>query len=346
MADIPELSYGTVVGRFVAGVADSVDVGVAPDALPMSGTVTFTATAPVLRVVNATPDPATVFPQSIVATLDSEGYLTWNGERGVNLWATDDPDTNPVGWQWKVSFALMLGTTAIPYLGWNFDLPAGTTVDLTEVSPLVTPSPGTIITKGETGDQGPQGLPGEIKNYMADPVPIYAAVGGYQNPLPPGQHGTGVIAPGAAVAFPFIPGADFSIDRIGLSVTTGAAGVTGRLALYASNADGTLPGDLIQEFGVISAAAFGIQELVVSQAFLKGVQYWLALESLGGSLDVRGMSLPGHVRRFATTQAEAYNPGTKYGASWTRAAGAFPASWGGNTYGMTFFPGFAFRRSA
>lgn len=155
MANLTELSYGTVNGRFLAGIADTdADPDVEPDVVPMTGYVTFSATAGAIRVTGANPDPVTVFPQNIRADLDEEGYISIDGVRDITLWATDDPDGNPVNWQWRVAFKLSYNGVDFTYPSFNFELPAGSTVDLTEVAPLLTPSAGQIITKGEKGDPG------------------------------------------------------------------------------------------------------------------------------------------------------------------------------------------------
>lgn len=172
MTDFPEIGYGTVHGRFLAGVLDDNDLvvtptppgfvpEVAPDAEPLSGYVTFSATAPVVRVVGASPAPASLFPQSLRVYLDSEGYLSRDGSRDVTLWATDDPDGNPVNWQWRVTFSLDHKGHGVYHAPFNFELPAGSVVDLTVVAPLATPSPGTIIIQGPMGPMGPQGPQGE-----------------------------------------------------------------------------------------------------------------------------------------------------------------------------------------
>lgn len=160
MTDLPEIGYGTVNGRFLAGVLDSADAGQSPDAEPLSGYVTFAATAGTVRVVGATPAPATLFPQSVRVYLDEEGYLFRNGSRDIALLATDDPDGNPVNWQWRVAFALNHDGHEVYHAPFNFELPAGSAVDLTVVAPLASPSPGTIIIQGPPGEPGPPGDPG------------------------------------------------------------------------------------------------------------------------------------------------------------------------------------------
>lgn len=154
MADIPELAYGTVTGRFLAGVLDSADAGKAPDAVPVQGYLEFSATASSLKVHNATPHAATVFPRKIRVDLDTEGYLTHNGARDVTLWATDDQDATPVNWQWRVDFFLSLNSQPIAYPGFYFALPSGGKVDLTKDAPLREVSPGIVIVKGPPGEPG------------------------------------------------------------------------------------------------------------------------------------------------------------------------------------------------
>jgi hypothetical protein len=156
MTTIEELSHGFVKGRFLAGVADTADGDAAPDALPMTGKVTFTATATKLRVLSETLGPVTVFPRDIVVDLDAEGHLALNGSRTIALWATDDPDSNPTDWQWKASAALKFDGKDMSD-SVTFELPAGTTVDLTTVAPVQTLSPGTVILRGPKGDPGDPG---------------------------------------------------------------------------------------------------------------------------------------------------------------------------------------------
>lgn len=154
MADIPELSYGIVRGRYLAGILDGADLGNAPDGVPMSGYVVFNATASAIKVAGATPDPATVFPTNLRVELDAEGYLSHNGSRDIALWATDDPDGNPVNWQWRVSFFLRFERKEISYPSFNFTLSDGQEVDLTTVAPVAQPSPGVYIIRGLKGDNG------------------------------------------------------------------------------------------------------------------------------------------------------------------------------------------------
>lgn len=147
MSDFPDIGYGTVTGRFLAGVLDSDDPADAPDGEPLRGEVVFTPTASVILVNGAAP-PTTLFPQPVRVHLDNDGALS------VSLWATDDPDGNPIAWQWHVHFELTHHGQGVHRSPFNFELPTGSQVDLTIVSPLLTPSPGTIIIRGEDGEDG------------------------------------------------------------------------------------------------------------------------------------------------------------------------------------------------
>lgn len=139
--------YGKVVGRYVAEVADySSDGDQLPETVPVTGTVTFTPTAPRLLVIDASPDPATVFPRPVVATIDYDGYLSLHtGERGVML-PIASADTNPTTWDWTVKFDLYSGDAALDQPAFTFTLPVynpldtSTALDLTEVAPIASSS--------------------------------------------------------------------------------------------------------------------------------------------------------------------------------------------------------------
>ncbi len=170
MANITaNLSYGTVVGRFVMAYADGSDEGFEPDIVPASGNVYFTASA--TKIKASGDNPITLLPGVVSATLDSEGYLCGYGNtRGVILTATDDPEANPTNWTWTVRFQLTDATgmnlTVAPF---SFSLPGGSTVDLTTASPMpaangtfyLTGPQGPIGLTGPQGEQGIQGIQGE-----------------------------------------------------------------------------------------------------------------------------------------------------------------------------------------
>lgn len=147
------VSYGTVTGRFLLAYSDSNDADLYPDGVPAKGTVLFTPSPNYVKNAGASPAPVTILPATISCDLDSEGYLLgYTGQRGVRLVATDDADNNPVDWTWKVTFRLT-DQTDTPTRGipdFSFELPGGSTIDLTTVMP-VTDANGTYYLVGPTG---------------------------------------------------------------------------------------------------------------------------------------------------------------------------------------------------
>lgn len=157
------LKYGKVVGKLLAGIIDSPDVGDIPDFPPLEGRVTFTANVPKFLVGLADP-PATVVPldhEYYTCVLDDEGFLTWRGDRGVFLAAPIVGTMNPSGWTWTVSFDLSYLGVQVPVKSFALDVPeyvpgpdpgdpdtgAVGLVDLTVVSP-VPASEGDAVVRG------------------------------------------------------------------------------------------------------------------------------------------------------------------------------------------------------
>lgn len=148
---LPQFTYGKIVGRFLAAVGDGTDSDLFPDEVPLSGTVTFTPSASTIVIKTATPDPVTVFPNAITATLDANGYLTDpSGNRGIYLIATDNPLTDPTNFTYNVSIKVALGNGA-PYTATSKDINvlAGTVTDL--VNMVSVSASGGTSTGGNTG---------------------------------------------------------------------------------------------------------------------------------------------------------------------------------------------------
>ena len=171
------ISYGNVIGQFLAAVADGSDEDKLPDGVAMRGTITFMPSAGYVLDYSASPNPVTIVKTAIVCTLDSEGYLCSPyisaqspASRGVTLVATDDPDLLPVGWTWTVVFNLTdpSGNRA-GFPNQSIEVPTGATVDLTTAANIAS-SGGVIITKGE---KGADGAPGGIDVFKANT--FYAA---------------------------------------------------------------------------------------------------------------------------------------------------------------------------
>lgn len=165
MANIPtNVSFGTVVGQFIASIGDTSDAGREPDAIPVQGTILFTPQISSVKNISASPNPVTIVKTSVAGVLDDEGYLcnltidpeTGFYQRGVPLVATDDPDINPSGWTWKVSYTFTLNGRQISSpISHSIEVPAGETIDLTEASPVTSST-------GEAVVRGPQGVAGDM----------------------------------------------------------------------------------------------------------------------------------------------------------------------------------------
>lgn len=122
------VGHGTVRGRFIDSNGTSI-----------TGKVTFAPTPKRLLNATAEPTPVTILPKPVTVDLDGGEFVT-------TLIATDDPDNNPQGWNYRVSFNFQ-GAQADPF---NIEVPEGETVDLTTVAP-VSASGGTPIIRGPAG---------------------------------------------------------------------------------------------------------------------------------------------------------------------------------------------------
>lgn len=133
MALPSNVSFGTVVGRFMRAVADGPDTGRDPDGIPFAGlTVKFIPSADRFKNATATP-PVMIVADPITATTDADGYLIDpEGEQGIRLLATDDEDLNPTGWTWGVA----ISGTGFRTVSFNFALPSDGTIDLATVVPV------------------------------------------------------------------------------------------------------------------------------------------------------------------------------------------------------------------
>ena len=152
------LEYGQVRWKAVQAVADTADGDALPEAVPVTGSVTFDLMAPALFVPGV--DPTTVFVQSHTYWFDLTGVLRdVQGRELISLIATDSETVTPTGATWRASPHLTSGHRMEPFF---FELPAGTVVDLTEVAPVLSSTGVPIIRgpKGDPGDPGPQGDPG------------------------------------------------------------------------------------------------------------------------------------------------------------------------------------------
>lgn len=157
MALPSNISYGTIVGQFIAAVQDRSDADALPDSIPVQGTVTFLPNITYLKNINSVPNPVTMIKTPTVCYLDTDGYLSEMispgvFRRGVKLIATDDPDLNPVNWTWTVAYNFTddQGTPIGSPASHSISVPSNSTQDLTLISP-VSSSTGNAIVRGPSG---------------------------------------------------------------------------------------------------------------------------------------------------------------------------------------------------
>lgn len=136
MADI--LTYGQVVGRFIAIVGDKpTDLDDYPDIVPLTGSVTLTPRIEAALLPGHQSGPLTAIARPIQAQLDSQGYISRNGVRGVYVVATDNPAIGVTDFTYLVSFENLRSEGAlVRYPSFSITVKAGDVIDLALVAPV------------------------------------------------------------------------------------------------------------------------------------------------------------------------------------------------------------------
>lgn len=103
MPTLPEgTRYGTLTWQVIRAVGDTAqDPDRDPDATVIAGlTAVFTPTVSVMKDATV---PVTIFANPITATFDAQGHMVGeDGQQGIRLIATDSPNLQPQGVQYKV----------------------------------------------------------------------------------------------------------------------------------------------------------------------------------------------------------------------------------------------------
>lgn len=136
MPTLPEgTRYGTLTWQVIRAVGDTAqDPDRDPDATVIAGlTAVFTPTVSVMKDATV---PVTIFANPITATFDDSGFMVGeDGQQGVRLIATDSPNLQPQGVQYKV----VLSAPTISSQTLTVEVWADQTTDLTTA---VVPSAG------------------------------------------------------------------------------------------------------------------------------------------------------------------------------------------------------------
>lgn len=165
MAILPtDIPTGLVTGQFYFVNEDNVDANTDPELTVVQGNVTFTCSAPLLRMPTKL---ATVIPLTFKGAFDSNGNLVSASDPtvGLKLPATDSVLFNPTGFTWRVSFSLTQAFNGytIQVAPFDIQVPAGGTVDLTTAMPVST-SPGTITVQGPPGSGSDAFIAAQVQN--------------------------------------------------------------------------------------------------------------------------------------------------------------------------------------
>lgn len=139
---LTKVTYTRVHGRFIVSEGLNNDPDADPDdVIPQSGSITFTPLTDAVQFGTATP-PVTVTMRPVVCQLDDEGYLIDSeGKRGVWLVATNDTDSIPSVWGYKVREDFAGVKTPRIY---TISVPVGSDIDLAIASPPAAELPGPI----------------------------------------------------------------------------------------------------------------------------------------------------------------------------------------------------------
>lgn len=162
---LASLKYTKITGRFADLVGDlNTDSDELPDELWCDGgTITFTPSVSEITLTGESPQvKAKVRP--ITVTVDSLGYLTYNGQRRVYVESSKNPAKGRVNWTWRVDFAVTRGEQNVPFDSFSFIADADS--DLASLTPVDT-SPGVITLKGDKGDPGDDGTGSAVPSVLS-----------------------------------------------------------------------------------------------------------------------------------------------------------------------------------
>lgn len=122
-----------ITGTFIRGVVDGSDPDRDPDAVPLSGMqfwFTPDLKPPLMKNASA---GVSIFVDPVPAATDENGVLVGpDGEPGVRLIASDDPDLNPTGWTWRVS----MSGPGLPTIEQSFIAPTGGHLEFVDIIPV------------------------------------------------------------------------------------------------------------------------------------------------------------------------------------------------------------------
>lgn len=199
------VSTTNIVGKFID-----------PEGNDISGVFTFTPSYTSLKNITATPDKVTVLPKPLSVSLVGGKIPT-----GTKLISSDDPDNNPLGFTYEVSFKSSVA--GVKLAKFSIQAPSDQTIDLAVVAPVSSSNGVPIIQgpQGLQGLQGPQGIQGiQGIQGLQGPAGTSWSASAWVN----GTLGTNITAtPNTYIPGSRLEGGD--VTRLRGSVTIGGGGV-------------------------------------------------------------------------------------------------------------------------
>lgn len=101
-----------------------------------------------------------------------------------------------------------------------------------------------------------------------------------------GSNATANVPVNRMFALPFHPGRKATLTGMAGNVTLALVGGSLRMGLYASDADGVLPGALVADYGTVTAGVTGIRSITGLSTAVRPVLYWLVIGRQGGVVNL------------------------------------------------------------
>lgn len=77
--------------------------------------------------------------------------------------------------------------------------------------------------------------------------------------------------------YPYFAGFNFTIDRIGVNVSTGVASAQAKVVIYSTMVTTGAPNALLYESAALDCSTTGTKEVAASLTFSAGIQYWIGI---------------------------------------------------------------------
>lgn len=168
------------------------------------------------------------------------------------------------------------------------ELTSGSTLDGTEVVPIVQSGATVKITTQDIADLGGGGGGGGINSL----IPLVSGQYTY-NQATAGNSTTGNTTADYIYLHPYIPAQTYTCSELVLQVNTGAVNGLGRIGIYDHN--NGYPSNLIYESADIDCSTNGNKVLLTNIDFVAGQVYWIASYYNLSTINIRQIPLTGFI---------------------------------------------------